>query len=817
MVVLLLVLGCASPEERFAEHVARAQGYIEQGRTDDALIELQSALKIDPDDADVNEKLAQLLKKRGSTQAAAFHFGEAYRLDPTRVGDTVEQATLLWRTAPRRAQEIIRAAKQRFPNDARVYRGEAVVLGALKNPDAALAAAKRAVKLAPKDKESWATLGAIYIQRTREARRGGGKADPADYAAGVEAFDQLDALSGGYVGARVEKARLLGHSGDREKAVAAFRSAIDLAKQQKNSGAVVYAAQRFAGYAGKIDATDLEIEALRELVAASPKSVRQWDALSRAVGRRDGAKAAEAVYKELLEKQSKNAGAHYAYATYLVRTGRPVDAIAHLDRTLGDGLDSPLLWEQLALLELAQHRVADARATIDEMKDRYPDHEFTRRSEARLAIEEHRNADALKILNDFAGAKATADTELLRAQAERNLGNLANAAAAAERAVALASPGDVTALRLKATIHSEARDWEATLKTLDRITAAGHELAPLEQVLKARALYEMGDAERGHATLEKVLSRPASPPAAAVEFARREAAKNPAEARAHLTKALRLVPGNYDALAEITKLDLAQGHEALALKRLDHLVESQLAGPRVLLLRAQVLLRGGQLDRAEADALRAFEALPELPDAVDLLFTIYQAENKLDEARRSFEEADSVGVLHKGARVLLARLEMANGSLDKARALYEKVLAEDDGMVAAKLDLARLLSSEGKDLDRALELGEQAQRAQPDDPAIADTVGYVYYLKGRHEVALQQFRLALKLSGAAGIDPPAVHYHVGLALAALGRNAEAIPDFEHALKLDPSFSEADDAREHLKEARAAAAQPQPQSQKKSSS
>jgi tetratricopeptide (TPR) repeat protein len=802
---LLMAVACSSPQERFAEHVARAEGHVAEGRTDDALIELQSALKIQPDDPDVNQRLAELLRKRGSHQAAAFHYGEAYRLDPTRVEAAVEQAILLWQTAPGRAQQLIAAALQKFPDDARVHRGEATLAIAGGQFDAALEAAQRAIELAPADEASWASLGAVYMERTRDARARKQAANPADYEAGIAAFQKLDEIAGGHVGARVEKARLLAHLGGRdEEAIASFRGAIELARQQETPGEVLFAAQRFSGFAARRKLLPLEIEALRAIVDTSPGLTRQWEALAVAVERQDGREAADAVYAELLEKQPELPAAHAAYVNYLARTRRPLDAIAHLDRTIAGGLDSPQLWEQLVNLELGARRVADARATVEEMKSRIGDHEATRRSEVRLALREERAADALEIL-DASEGRETADTELLRATAQRQAGDLAAAAASAERAVALSPARDATALRLQAAIHDEAGDFAAALRAVDQIRARGQRLMPQEQLIEARARYAQGDAAQGRAILEELLAGKQPPTGAAVEYAVREGAANPGEARKHLALALRRAPGNHAALEAITRIDLAAGRDEAALERLDTLVESQLAGPRVLLLRSQVLMRSGQLDRAEADALRAFEALPELAEAVDMLFAIYSAQGKIGEARRSFEEADSVGVLHKGARVLLARLMMAEGDPDEARALYEKVLAEDDGMIAAKHDLARLLAADAENLDRALALAEQAQQAAKTDPAIADTVGYVYFLKGQHEVALQQFRLALELAATSDIAPPAVHYHLGLALKALGRHGEAVSAFQRALEIDPEFQGAEDARIQLEASRATAA------------
>ena len=792
---LLAALACSSPEERFAQHLERAASYEEEGNAEDALIELQSALKIDPNDPGVNLRLAELLKSRGSVQAAAFHFGETFRLDPSNVEPAVEQALLLWRSAPRRATQIITSAKQRFPGDARVLRGEATIASARNDLDAALAAAQQAVEIAPEEPESWATLGAVYIQRTRDqAKRGVG--DPAEFQAGVEAFEKLDALSDGHVGAQVERARLLGRSGQHEEALAGFRSAIALAKEHGEPGVVVFAAQRLAGYAGKQNDAALEIEALRAIVEATPDAARQWDALARAVERTEGAEAAEAVFQELLAAQPELPTAHVAYANFLARKGRELDAIAHLDRAIAGGLDAPQLWEQLVRLELASRRTADARATVAEMRKRLGEHDATRRAEARLAIRENRHAEAAEILQHFAGDKESAETERLRALAERGLGNLEAASSAAERAASLAPRNDAAALRLQADIQAELGNWQLVLDTVGQLRQRKHPITLKERVLEAQAHYGLGNDAQGRAILEEVLARRRPPAAAAVEFARREA-DDPGEVRKHLAKALQLNPGHHPTLEAMTRLDLAQGREAAALQRLDQLVESQIAGPRVLLLRSQVLLRQGQLDRAEADALRAFEAIPELTEAVDMLFTIYSAQGRIAEARRSFEEADKIGVLHKGARVLLARLQMAEGATDEARALYEKVLAEDPGMTAAKHDLARLLANDEQDLDRALALVEEARQEEPDDPAIADTAGYVYFLKGRHDVALQRFRTSLELASALDLSPPAVHYHLGLTLAELGRTREAASAFEKALSIDPGFQGSEDARERL--------------------
>jgi tetratricopeptide (TPR) repeat protein len=208
----------------------------------------------------------------------------------------------------------------------------------------------------------------------------------------------------------------------------------------------------------------------------------------------------------------------------------------------------------------------------------------------------------------------------------------------------------------------------------------------------------------------------------------------------------------------------------------------------------------GALERAEVDALRAFEASPKLPGAVDLLFAIYQAQGRLDEARRSFEEAEAAGVLHTGARQLLARLYLRDGDTAKAREMLEKVLEADATVAGAKNDLAFLLAADGVELDRALRLAKEAQRQLSEDPSTADTVGYVYLQKGLYAAALQQFRYAIELAknNAAHVIQPSFHYHLGLALREMGRDRQAGRAFQKALEIDPDFPDAEDARRLLR-------------------
>jgi tetratricopeptide (TPR) repeat protein len=253
-------------------------------------------------------------------------------------------------------------------------------------------------------------------------------------------------------------------------------------------------------------------------------------------------------------------------------------------------------------------------------------------------------------------------------------------------------------------------------------------------------------------------------------------------------------PNNPDLLTMLARMDLRAGRAAQALDRLNQAVATGRVQPKVLLERARVLAVRGDVEAAQQDALRAFEAQPSLDGASALLLRLYAAQGRTEEAIASFEEANAAGALAPPARLLLARLHMSRGNDKRARELFEGLLAENNDIPGVKNDLAYLLARENSDLDRALRLAQEAQRGLTRSPNVSDTLGYVYLRKGLFEPALEQFRYAMTQAKQGGLDVlPVFHYHAGLALRELGRLDEAVDEFEQALAIDASFEDAADA------------------------
>ena len=97
--------------------------------------------------------------------------------------------------------------------------------------------------------------------------------------------------------------------------------------------------------------------------------------------------------------------------------------------------------------------------------------------------------------------------------------------------------------------------------------------------------------------------------------------------------------------------------------------------------------------------------------------------------------------------------------------------------------------TERQDLDDALGLALSALNQAPANPAIKDTLGWIYYKKHRFADA---HRLLAEASAALPRHP-AVRYHHAMTLSKIGKQEEALAELKTALSLPGGFPEADRA------------------------
>jgi len=116
----------------------------------------------------------------------------------------------------------------------------------------------------------------------------------------------------------------------------------------------------------------------------------------------------------------------------------------------------------------------------------------------------------------------------------------------------------------------------------------------------------------------------------------------------------------------------------------------------------------------------------------------------------------------------------------RAEADFRKILVAQPDNVATLNALGYTLADRTTRYAEALELIDRARVAEPDNPAIVDSYGWVLYRLGRIHDALPQLRRAYVLQ-----KDPEIAAHLGEVLWVSGDKAEAKRYFDEARKLDP--------------------------------
>ncbi len=189
------------------------------------------------------------------------------------------------------------------------------------------------------------------------------------------------------------------------------------------------------------------------------------------------------------------------------------------------------------------------------------------------------------------------------------------------------------------------------------------------------------------------------------------------------------------------------------------------------------------------------QADPTNVQAFGFLGQLFLAQRKLPEALTEFQKVTEQQPRSVPAHTMVGMLLQATGRDDDAIRSYQRVLDIDETAPVAANNLAWMYAEGKGNLDIALQLAQRAQRRLPEQPEIADTLGWVHYKKEQYTQAVDAFKAALEK------DPqnPSYHYRLGLALSKAGDTSGARSALQKAVGAGQPFPELDAARKALEE------------------
>lgn len=258
---------------------------------------------------------------------------------------------------------------------------------------------------------------------------------------------------------------------------------------------------------------------------------------------------------------------------------------------------------------------------------------------------------------------------------------------------------------------------------------------------------------------------------------------NASAARAAFTKSLGLAPDNFTIVEQLVGLDLAEKKYGAALQWVQPLLEKNPKLVAPLLLKARILFVQGDPKQAEAILLQAVKLEPDAEPAHMMLARIYMDAKQNQKALAHLQIAAAANTNDVAPLLIAGMICDEAKDYDGARDAYEKLLARNPNYTPALNNLAYLYSENQINLDRAYELAQRARTLMPNDPATADTLGWIYFKRTQYALALS----LLQESAKALPNEPEVQFHLGKAYYMLEQEGQAQLAFKRALQSGKDF------------------------------
>jgi tetratricopeptide (TPR) repeat protein len=210
--------------------------------------------------------------------------------------------------------------------------------------------------------------------------------------------------------------------------------------------------------------------------------------------------------------------------------------------------------------------------------------------------------------------------------------------------------------------------------------------------------------------------------------------------------------------------------------------------------RAEVLAAAGRQDAA----IEALEALsrgyPDRPEVFAAKGNNLRVADRFEAAKQAYGRAIDLYDDDSAAKWFVYYTRgIAHHQLDEwtgAEADFRAALALRPDQPQVLNYLGYSLVERGEKMDEALAMIETAAATLPDNGAIVDSLGWVYFQLGRYEEAV------VHLERAASLEPldPVINDHLGDALWAVDRAIEASFQWQRALSFDPEEEDAERIR-----------------------
>lgn len=752
----VFIFGCSSPKEKKAEHQRRAEAYLKKGKLKDAVIELRNVVQLDPKDDSAYYELGETYLRLKKGREAFQSFSRAVSANPENLKAQLKlgQIYLLARkTKEARKKADLLLAKSKDNIDALSLLAGVQVQE--KDIGSAIKTLQKITTIAPNHFNTYLSLGRLFfIKRNLEQSE--------------KAYQKAILLEPNSKVPYVELANVFSLEGQGKKAEAELRKMLSVSetkyldlpilgrfyeherKWKEAQKAYVQAVKLAPGDAAVVPLMNLgafyarrkdyphALETFEKAAAIKKDNLDIQIAIAQLDFDFKKMDAAQVVVDRILVKDKGNLAANFLKGRLNLVKKDYEGAVERFDLLVGEWPRNAMVHYFRGLALLAQGKELMAERDLVKSVELDP-----RLINARVILAERYLRERHK--------------NLAREQIN---------------AVLKDSPGNVKGLMLKGNLEILDRDAKGAEATFKQVIRENPDYAPayVRLGLLFQLTHRLG------------------------------------EARKHLVKALEINPKQGDALALLVGIQVRQKKFDEALKTCRDQKDKMGNDPPGLALAESLMgniyLAKGNDTSAERHFKNAVKIDPNILGPYVSLARIYLRNNRWREAVSEYEN-----ILKKNPKMLPAYMALGTiydqrGDSEKAEGYYRKALDVKSDFAPAANNLAWDLAMRKGNMDEALGYAQTAKEQMPNNPAIGDTLGWIFYLRGNYLNAIAQFQDSLQRDP----DNPVINYHLGMALFKNKQFEQAKERLEEALKLSKTFegsAEANRALEEIKKARRA--------------
>jgi tetratricopeptide (TPR) repeat protein len=789
-------LACGTSDEQVESHRAKAKEYIEAEQWSEAKIELINLRNARPEDGEAHFLLGDVHFNLDEFREGLSELREAVRIEPDRTEWRMRlaQAMFAFRLYDDARQNVDRVLEVEPRNiDALLLRAG---LHSIKGDnDAMLADVDKALEIDPKHK------GALAFKAQVLGRKG----DLAGAEEYLRKLLEVDPTTANHM----EMARFLATLGRHPEALEESRKAIDVAKDAEEK---VRAQLNLANLHLNLGEIDKTFEVLQTAREEDPTNADLLLSLARLHHANREPEKAESLLQEHVKANADKPEPLLVLADYYRVLEQNEKAIEAIDRALEIAPGN-----EPALLRRAEYLHDGPKSTEQTRKESWDIVENVLQKNPRSSLGHFTEGKFHLLEGDF--EKAT--NSLRRVLDEQPS---ANAHVLLGNSYQRMNQPDLARSEFQSALALDAQNLHA------RVSLAGLHLATSENELAVReartalrlspgdararmilatALNKLDQQAQAREALEPLADGKTLPGEMRFQLAQLwRGANDVPTARRILDELIDDPTLRTNVQGELISCDVQTRKPNDALARLDGWIAQEPDKPELYLFRARVRLtltgaagKPANPDEIEKDLRAAIDKGLEGIQAHMVLAGFYVQTERFEEAIAMLQTARKRAPNETDVPFQLAALFERRGRLDEAREMYEEVLRLNQDQPEVKNNLAWLLanapSPSEADLDRALELAQSAKEALPNNPSVADTLGWVMLKKKVCSAATSLFHEAIAAYPESHPLRGTVRYHLAHSYECDGEVDRAISELTRALEEVPSFAERREAEAML--------------------